>query len=155
VVASFKRHRWNWYKDISLERQLLLPSDGRHSYFSPFAEEIKRLDRGPADARLAAYWTLLELFVEHMDTRSRHRTLNFEDICTYGEDYLENVIGDIFETVPSSSDLLNNSTTTYGRREGSSPRKRIWGWKDELTTGCLTRVEKVVSMLGGDHLLRL
>jgi hypothetical protein len=143
VAASFHRRDWPWYKKLSLEEQLLDPEDGRSSYFSSWADLIRRYDREDPLVRVAAYWALLERFVDDLPPHPRRTTISYEALCLHPRETLRE-LGNVLHTVPDASYFDRPSRTTEQRRRDASIRERILSWQDALGGQLAQRIERVI-----------
>ena len=156
VLASLLRKDWCWWmRSLSLKDQLLSPDDGRAKYFSQWTEDVERADRETFPARFATYWALTERFVMDRGLPESGGTLiRYENVCLERAEYLNQVLSTVLpvDCPIEQRHLRGESPTTQGGRSGII-EERIHGWKDELTTGQVKDVERVVQRFELDHAL--
>lgn len=155
VIASFIRSFDTSGWEICLEDQLLGVQDGRISYFSEWAEDIKKLDREGFITRLAAYWAFTEKYVSDLKGgNTPDLFLRYENLCLKGSAYIQSEMEKVLPNPPRSWNLHGSSASDYsgGKRD---QEQRIMGWKNELSTEVINRIEAVVNRLGMSYALDL
>lgn len=146
VVASFQRLSWRWHESLSLKDQLLAPNDGRSEYFHRWIDVIERYERANSMVRTAAYWALLERFVEDLPKSTNRVAISYEDLCLDPEKaLLEKVSG--LKGDGSADYFKSASRTTEDKRTEASQRERILGWKTTLPSNIATEIEQLVMQL--------
>jgi hypothetical protein len=147
VVASFHRRNWPWYKQLSLEEQLLDPNDERSSYFDAWADLIHRYDREEPLVRVAAYWALLERFVNDLPEHPRRAKVSYEDLCLYPRETLRE-LASVLPATLDDSHFDRPSRTTEQERRKASIQERIFSWKNTLNRETVQKIEGVIIELG-------
>jgi hypothetical protein len=146
IVASFERLDWTWYRSLSVEEQLLSPEDGRAEYFESWTDDIRRYDREEPLIRVAAYWALLERFIDDLEKHPRRVVLSYEDLCLHPERELREHVAPLIPAIPSREQLEVPSETDRDHHSASM-KERVHGWKDELHNGTVKKIDEVVSSI--------
>jgi len=147
VVASFHRRSWSWHKRLSLKEQLLNPDDGRSTYFDSWADLIHRYDREQPLVRVAAYWALLERFVNDLPVHPRRATVSYEDLCLRPRETVRE-LASVLPATPDNSHFNLPSRTTEQERRKASIQERVFSWKNTLNRETVQKIERVVIDLG-------
>ena len=142
VMASFHRLGWTWYKNLSLEDQLLAPNDGRAEYFSKWEEMIRHYEQSKPLVRVAAYWALVERFVSDLPERARRIVISYEDLCLQPEEILTEKVANEIDGIHAKHFGAMSKTTEEGRVE-ISKWERVLDWKDVLTESIAEEIARV------------
>lgn len=147
VIASMKRQGWfqEWASSLSLKEQLIRPGDGREEFLESWHEEIRRADQKSISARWAAYWAVVEHFVDELSTHPRRECLRYEQLVRCQEGYLGEKIRPFVRQKPERRHLQGASPTTTEDRRNSPEEARLHGWKENLTPGQIEEIESVVA----------
>ena len=96
IIASIKMTKWNYlFDDLCLREHLLEPGDGRASYFLNWQDEILKYDQQHRFVRIAAYWSLIEKYVEHCyedQEKARIAFVSYEELCRKRETLLLEIL---------------------------------------------------------------
>lgn len=151
VLASLLRHDWAWWmQTLSLKDQLLCPEDGRAEYFSQWEREIERADQKEFPIRAITYWALTERFVIDRGLPKPEDVLVcYESACLEQAEYLNQELNHTLPTGCSieARHLYEESPTTQNGRS-KIIKKRIFGWKEELTTNQIEDVKSIAWHFG-------
>lgn len=153
VIASIKKTRWHWLFDhLSLREQLLDLPDGRADYFGQWRDDILRYDRYLPVARVAAYWSLTERFLQesYADYEGRFVRVSYEELVQGREQIFSEILRQLGlrpwkEPIHVSE---ADSTTTSVKQRGAPVAQRVAGWKQELSRTEIAVIEQVVERLG-------
>lgn len=144
IISSFRRHDWTFHHSLSLERQLLNPSDTRCEYFKQWKDEIQRIDKLHPDVRLASYWALTDRFVKDLEPHSCRIIISYEELCFQGAEYLRSKFNSLDLNAPENKDLNVSSSTTYEDRKQSKVVDRLYSWKDELSESKISSINEIM-----------
>jgi hypothetical protein len=153
MAASFQRRGWQWHKTLCLKDQLLQPDDGRTAYFGQWDALIRKYDQADPLIRIAAYWILLEGFVDRIASRSGLTVLSYEDLCLNTEAIVDSVFQETTHPEVSVDSFQRDSATTDDTREGLSAMERVHSWKRELSPQHRSDIERAVEAFDMHRLL--
>lgn len=154
VAASAEMTSWKeQFEPLSLQQQLLEPTDGRADFFGQWRDEIMRYDEQGTVSRLAAYWALTEKCVQHSyaDGRSRIVFLSYEELVRRREEVVLEMLqklGLAAIAEHNSQVLDSDSSTTSERRRGASVAERLEGWKQTLSAADIASIESIATHFG-------
>jgi hypothetical protein len=151
VIASLFRNDWAWWmRELSLTDQLLRPNDGRQEFFLSHADIISGFDEEDFVTRAVAYWALTERFVDESRSGTGVQVIHYEELCLQGESYLDHST----DTGESSSvNVRSDSPTTTQSRKGASIEERLYGWKEELASTTIDKINRTLQEVGAVKLL--
>ncbi|PQJ35074.1 hypothetical protein BSZ35_11130 [Salinibacter sp. 10B] len=148
VVASILRTNWQWPADLSLVEQLLEVGDGREQLFREDADALRKLNRRGIAARLTGYWVCVERYVRQLEDEGMVIPVRYERLVRHGADYLARVLPE--ETETTKDFLAEESASTQSERKDVSREKRLYGWKNELSSRNIEQVNRALDVLGSD-----
>lgn len=155
IIASMRRENWlaHWAGTLSLEDQLLRPTDGRSEYLERWHAEIRDIDQRDTLARWAAYWALMERFVLESRDHDQRPVLQYETLVREGAPYLAEQLGPVLEQDIAPEILHKDSATTSPARAKSSVKSRIGGCKEIFEKQEIEQIEEVVAHFDMDEYL--
>ncbi len=150
IIASMLREGWtdSWAGTLSLKDQLIRPDDGRREYLEPWHDDLRKIDDQGLVAEWAAYWSIVEQFVEEIPGNDRRVVLEYESLVRGGANYLSERLGALIQHDVDPNHLQENSATTSSERRSASEEERIRGWSQTLSREEHDRIERVVSHFG-------
>ncbi|MFQ5632244.1 MAG: glycosyltransferase, partial [bacterium] len=153
IVASIKKTRWHWLFDhLSLRAQLLELSDGRAAYFDQWYDDIMKYDEQDPVARVAAYWSLTEKFLQHSyaDCPASIAFVGYEKLVLEREKIFAEILKKLGLRPDEEHFRVQNedSTTTSKKRQKASTEERITGWKNILSSSEIGVIESVIQHFG-------
>lgn len=149
VVASYKRQAWtDWMEDSALYDLLLSPNDGRRDIFQKWEDEINKIDEMGYAARIAGYWALTEWYVDQHKEESDIALVSYERLCLEGADYLNDAFSHMQIGAQIETGTLSRESHTSNRSSNEKAKDRIWGWKNEMSSTEIRKVESAVDMIG-------
>lgn len=153
VIASIRKTRFHWLFDyLSLREQLLDVPDGRAEYFGQWRDEILRYDRYDPVARVAAYWSLTERFLQasYAGYQGRFVCVSYEKLAQGREQVFSEVLKKLGLRPWQEQFQVSekDSPTTSNKQRGASITQRVAGWKNELSPTEIAMIESVVNRLG-------
>lgn len=142
VVASYQRQKWtSWLRDACLEDLLLTPEDGRRDHFLKWQSQIQNCDAAGYISKIAGYWAAVEKFVDRGDAVDH---VSYEDLCRESCRPLNEALSENADVTVSKKDLRGESHTS-GQPDGKQAKRRIYGWKNDLSIEEAREVERVVT----------
>jgi hypothetical protein len=109
-------------------------------------------DRYNPVARVAAYWSLTERFVQesYADYQGRFVCVSYEQLAQGREKIFSQILRKL-DLRPWEENFRvseRDSTTTSRKQRGASVTERVAGWKQDLSTLEIAVIERVVERLG-------
>lgn len=155
VVESLRRQKWSkWIRSANLSTLLLEPNDGREDYFSHWESEIHHLDESnDYIARIAAYWSLTERYVDDHVRNENVVFLQFEDLCRGHERYFNSQIPGTLALHAAREDFVAESRTSNRKTDVHSVEERLRRWRTRLSAEEANTIERVVTDFGMEKYL--
>lgn len=154
IVSSIRMTDWEWlFNHLHVEGQLLQPMAGDTEFFNEWLDIITRYDQNAVHIRIATYWALTEMFLEHSlpSNSSLIKIIQYEQLLEEGSSILVGVLKRLgFDNIKVANlNILNSdSFSTSEERQGATKEDRLAGWKNTLNRNEINDIETLVSDFG-------